>query len=185
MSRKEKRKQIRAKIKEYTEDLGHINEAVVMVENQIRAERAQIPKDSRELKKRYREAVRDLRKIQKKIDQNKLEATRLKNRIDEIKIDYEHQLEPDPESWPKLYERVKKLGDRVTGCESAIIALELQKHAAEQAKELALISWQAYKEGAHKKPVRQDPRMKAVLREKKRIRRYLKNKRAELKSVRK
>ena len=38
MSRKEKRKQIRAKIKEYTEDLGHINEAVAMVENQIRAE---------------------------------------------------------------------------------------------------------------------------------------------------
>ena len=183
MSRKEKRKRIRAKIKEYNENLVHINAAVALVENQIRAERAQIPKDSRELKKRYKEAVRELRKIQRKIDKNKLEATRLKNRIDEIKIDYEHQLEPDPESWPKLYDRVKVLGDQVTGCESAIIALELQKHAAEQARELALISWQAYKEGAHKKPIRQDPRMKAVIREKKRIKKYLKNKRAALKSV--
>jgi chromosome segregation ATPase len=183
MSRAAKREQLRKKIKEYRENLVHINEAVAMVEYQIRAERAQIPKDSKELKRRYNDARRDLRNIQRKIDKNKLEATRLKNRIDEIKIDYEHQLEPDPGSWPKLYERVKNLGNKVVGCESAIIALELQKHAAEQAKELALISWQAYKEGVHKKPVRQDPRMKAVLREKKRVKRYLKDKRAALKEI--
>lgn len=183
MSRMAKRKQLRKKIKEYRENLVHINEAMAMVEYQIKAERAQIPKDSRELKRRYNDACRDLRKIQREIDKNKLEATRLKNRIDEIKIDYEQQLEPKPESWPKLYTKVKEMGNQVVGCESAIIALELQKHAAEQAKELALISWQAYKEGAHKKPVRQDPRMKAVLREKKRVKRYLKDKRAALKEI--
>jgi len=178
-----KAQRLKKKIKEYKENLGHIDEALAMVRNQIKAERAQTPKDSKELKRRYNDDRRDLRKIQRKIDKNKLKATELKNKIDEIKKEYEQLLEPKPENWPKLYERVKKMGGQVVGCESAIIALELQKHAAEQAKELALISWQAYKEGVHKKPVRQDPRMKAVLREKKRIKKYLKNKRAELKSV--
>ena len=169
-------------VQESEDNLVYLDEAVAMVKNQIKAERAQIPEDSRELKKKYNDACRDLKKIQREIDKNKLKATRLKNRIDEKKIEYEQQLEPNPESWPKLYARVKEMGDQIVGCESAIIALEFQKHAAEQAREWALISWQAYKEGAHKKPVSEDPRMKAVLGERERVKRHIKKKRAEPKT---
>jgi hypothetical protein len=168
-------------VDESDENLVQINEAVAMIKNQIKAERAQIPKDSRELKIKYNEACRDLENIQKEIDKNKLKATRLKYRIDAKKLRYEHLLEPKPENWPKIYARIKELGDQIVACESAIIALELQKHAAEQAREWALISWHAYKEGAHKKPLEKDPRMKAVLGERERVERHIKKKRAELK----
>ena len=178
-----KAKRLRAKIKEHEENLAHIDEAVAMVEIQIKAERAQIPEDSKELKVRYHDACRELEKIQGEINKTKLKAARLKNRIDEKKLRYGHLLEPKPEQWVRISARIKEIGDQIVACESAIIALELQKHAAEQAKELALISLEAYEADAHKGPVRKDPRMQAVLEERKKIRRSIKNKRAELKAV--
>jgi chromosome segregation ATPase len=184
MSRESKIEHLKKVINTLEENLAHINEALIMVKNQIKAERAQIPKNPRKLKKRFENARSDLKTIQKEIDKNKLKATRLKNRIDEIKTGYEHQLEPNPENWPKLYDQVKEIGDQVVDCESAVIALELQKHAAEEAKEWAKISWRAYIEGVYKKPAKQDPRMIAIFDEQKKIETRLRIKKAQLKELR-
>ena len=177
-------KTLKKKIKECREERKLINKAVTMVKNQIKSER-KIPIDPKEFEKRYNDAYRDLGKIQKEINNNKVKADRLKYRIDEKKLKYKNLLEPRPEKWEKLSEEIKSLGDQIVECESAISALELRKHAAEQAKESALVSLEAYKHRMHEKPIKEDPRLKAVLREKKRIVSIIEKKEAELVAIQK
>jgi chromosome segregation ATPase len=171
---------IKKKIEEYQERLAYIDEAETMLINQIKAEKAEIPADSKAIERKYKDASREIEHIQKQIHKVKLNARRLKYIIKGRKQQYDHLLEKTPEKWQKVSERIKILGDKIAESESTISALEVQKLAAEQTRSMAMVSLEAYKSGVYAKTIEGDPRMKSVLTEKKRIERYIKNKQAEL-----
>jgi hypothetical protein len=179
---KDRNTEIKQKIDDYKLMLSHIDEAEIMIINQIKVEKAEIREDSNIIIKRYKKASKDLENIQKQIHDLKIKSTRFKYRITEKKMRYEHLLEPNPQRWQKISEEIMVLGEQIVACEGNISALELQKLAAEQARSMAQASLEAYESGAYEKSVDEDPRMKDIKREKKRIKKFIKSKQAELKA---
>jgi chromosome segregation ATPase len=176
--------ELRKKITECQEKLGHIEEAVIMVKNQVNSERKHPPADPGELEKRYRKSSTELEDIQKEIDSWKLKAKDLKSQITAMKQEFElSPAENKPENWAKLSSQIKPLGSQIVECESAISSLEMRKFAAEQAKEMALISLEAFKQKLHEKPLEEDPRLKAVLKERNTLAGQLERAEAELRKL--
>lgn len=175
---------IEKKIEEYKEKLGFVNEAVMLVENQVKIERTEIPADSKELEKKIQKATTELEKIQVKINENKQKAKDLKSQITEKKAAFEKsEQEKRPEHWAQLASKIKPMGHKIIACESTISALEMQKHAAEQALEFSLMSLEAYNQGFVDQPIEEDPRLREVLKEKNRIDKYIEKKEQELAEV--
>ena len=198
-------KDLKKKIAEYNEQLKDIEHAETMVKSQIDGEREYLHTDfekgrskdkfkarkmstlsqeplKSELEKRYQQAETELKEIQTEIDNHKSKSTELKSRITKIKNDFEQT--PDDqrfESWARLSEEIKPLSETIIESESAISALEMRKFAAEQDKEMAAISLEAYKQKLHEKPIEEDPRLKAVFNEKDTLIAKLKKAEAKLK----
>lgn len=172
---KEKLRPFEEVYKKKIKQIQEITDALTMVENQIMGERMQTPQDSNDLQKRLADAQLTLENIEKQIKAKKREIKSLKSSIDEKKQAYESQpdSEKNPEKWAKVSEEIEPLGDQIVDGESEIGALEMQKFTAEQDVEMAKVNIEAFNEGVHEKPVEEDPRMREVLRKKRRMERHM------------
>lgn len=154
------------------------------IQTEVKVQKPPAAKQERlksELKKRYQKAKTELKEIQTEIDDYKSKAAELKRRIKNMKDDFKQT--PDDqrlENWAKLSDQIKPLSETIIESESAISSLEMRKFAAEQDKEMAAISLEAYKRKLHEKPVEEDPRLKEVLKERDKIAAELEKAEAEL-----
>jgi chromosome segregation ATPase len=172
------------KVKKFQEQLARIREALSIVKNQIRSERANVPRNRGVLERRHQKAVARLERIQNKIDLRKETARKLKDNIKRMKSRHEKLPEDQKaENWVKLSRRAKRLGEEIIDCENVITSLELRKHAAEQAISMAEVSMTAFDRGLHEKPIREDPRLKEVLKERRKLAAKLKAARDNLREL--
>ncbi len=179
--RQKKAKKIQKKIDEYSEKLEYINEAISMVENQLKGDRLNPPKNTNDLEKKCRDTQKEIDRVVGMIQICKSRIINKKQSISELKNEYEKlPKEQKPAKLQSLSTKITPMGAKIVEWEGSISSWEMQKHAVEQAHSMAEANLIAFNEGLHLKPIEEDPRMKGVIKEKERIEKILDKKKRKL-----